>query len=534
MNKNYIKYLLALPLALLCLSSCNDFLDEMPDNRAEIDSQEKVNKLLVEAYPLNGYIMCTELLSDNVDDFGANNPYVERIEMQLYNWMDVTESDNEAPDAIWEACYLAIAHANQALQAIDEMGNPESLNPARGEALVCRAYAHFILVNVFCQHYSPEYSATDLGIPYMEAAETELNPKYQRGTVEKVYELIEKDLVEGLPLIDDASYTVPKYHFNQKAAYTFAARFYLFYQKWDEAIKCATTALGPVPGENLRDYALLASFPRDMGVVGQQFTSTSLKTNFLLQTGYSSLGLIFGPYYYGCRYNHGNILAQFETMNQAPWGVMATSTYDYAQMYILKPYVYAATNLDKTLLPRLPYLFEYSDPVAGIGYYRTVYASLTAEEALLIRAEANILKGDFTAALADMNIWTANTLNPERCNPVLTEEGIEEWANSYNYYTSKKPTPKKKLNPEFTGITLTEGSKQESFIHCLLYMRRHEFMHMGMRWFDVKRYGIEITRRTVEGLNVLSEDDVLELRDNRRALQLPKDVITAGMEANPR
>ena len=37
------------------------------------------------------------------------------------------------------------------------------------------------------------------------------------------------DLEEGLPLIDDNIYLRVKYHFNKKAAYAFAARFYLYY-----------------------------------------------------------------------------------------------------------------------------------------------------------------------------------------------------------------------------------------------------------------------------------------------------------------
>lgn len=48
------------------------------------------------------------------------------------------------------------------------MGSPESLNGQKGEALLTRAYHHFMLVNVFCKHYSEQTSATDLGIPYME------------------------------------------------------------------------------------------------------------------------------------------------------------------------------------------------------------------------------------------------------------------------------------------------------------------------------------------------------------------------------
>ncbi|MFR4236410.1 MAG: RagB/SusD family nutrient uptake outer membrane protein [Alistipes onderdonkii] len=78
----------------------------------------------------------------------------------------------------------------------------------RKAALICRAYAHFVLVNVFCQHYDPAHP-DDLGIPYMEK-ETELDPKYERGTVAEVYAKIEKDIEEGLPLINDVIYSVPK------------------------------------------------------------------------------------------------------------------------------------------------------------------------------------------------------------------------------------------------------------------------------------------------------------------------------------
>ena len=83
-------------------------------------------------------------------------------------------------------------------------------------------------------------------------------------------------------------------------------------------------------------------------------------------------------------------------------------------------------------------------------------------------------------------------------------------------------------------MEIVEGSEQESFIHCLLFMRRNEFIHEGMRWFDIKRYGIEISRRLVRGIDVISVDDVLKVRDNRRAMQLPDDVITAGITPNPR
>ena len=62
-----------------------------------------------------------------------------------------------------------------ALNAIEEKGNPASLDPQRGEALVCRAYCHFMLANIFCNAYDT-HASQSLGVPYMEEVETTVSP----------------------------------------------------------------------------------------------------------------------------------------------------------------------------------------------------------------------------------------------------------------------------------------------------------------------------------------------------------------------
>jgi len=189
-------------IALLGLfaASCDSYLDETPDNRAEVDSQMKIRKLLVSAYSDGNYAFVTELASDNIDDTGSSNPYSDRFTEQLANWVDLTETNNEDTQNIWTGAYNAIAHSNEALAAIEKLGD-ENLLPEKGEALITRAYGHFLLVNVFCQHYNATTSATDLGITYMEESETTLDPKYERGNVKDVYEKINADIEAALPLI---------------------------------------------------------------------------------------------------------------------------------------------------------------------------------------------------------------------------------------------------------------------------------------------------------------------------------------------
>ena len=160
--------------SLALLASCDTFLDTMPDNRAEIDSQYKIRALLASAYPSTDYTLVTEFMSDNVDDYGKNNPNTDRFIDQVFAWKDVTESDNEDTESIWGSSYIAIAAANEALAAIEELGGVEAtgMYAEMAEALLCRAYNHFILANVFCMAYSSETAGSDLGIPYIKAPET--------------------------------------------------------------------------------------------------------------------------------------------------------------------------------------------------------------------------------------------------------------------------------------------------------------------------------------------------------------------------
>ena len=75
----------------------------------------------------------------------------------------------------------------------------------------------------------------------------------------------------------------------------------------------------------------------------------------------------------------------------------------------------------------------------------------------------------------------------------------------------------------------TLSADQIAVIRCALHFRRIETLHTGLRWHDLKRYGIEITHR--QGTDPVR---TLVWNDDRRAIQLPKEVISAGMSANPR
>lgn len=516
-----------LPMALAVVS-CDGFLDVMPDNRTELDTKEKIRSLLVSAYPSTDYMLLTEFSSDNVDDFGAQNPNTDAFIDQVFAWQDVTNSDNEDPENLWGSSYEAIAAANQAIEAIVDMAgeSAKGYEAEMAEALLCRAYSHFVLVNVFSHAYDSKTAADKLGVTYMSAPEQGLNPKYERESVAQIYEKIDADIQAALPFVSDSYYTVPKYHFNIKAAYAFAARFYLFYEKWDEAIKYAGLCLGSSPATMLRDWKYQATMAQDYDVISNHFIDATLPANLMLLTAYSKMGLCFsGTYGTYSKYASGNYLATTET-GLALATILGKNNNSF---YCVPMKIYSAANHDKTAFWKLPYLFEYTDPVAGMGYYRTVYPAFTSDQLLLERAEAEIITSDFDSAVNDMNIWLSN-ISKESWN--LTAEDINTIMDGIEYSKSMEPTVKKKLNAPFLE---SPTELQENLLHFCLLLKRVDAYGQGLRWFDVKRYGIEIQRR-VMGADGTPEfaGDILSVDDERRALQVPRKVVDAGYTPNPR
>ena len=517
--------------SVLTFSSCNDFLDTMPDNRTTMDSGDKIADLLTNAYPIGNDILVNELMSDNTDYYGATNPNGNRFGDEVYFWQDVMETPNDGPENFWLYQYQSIAAANEALVDIDKLEATHissetrtKLEGLRAEALLLRAYGHFKLVTEFSKMYNPATADKDLGIPVSKQVET-LTSKHTRGTVAEVYKAIDEDIQAALPLVND-NYRVPKHHFNRKAAYAFAARFYLYYQKWDKVVECANQVLGSNPSAVLRDWQVMGNLARGFEAYNQHYISADLSCNLMLTTKQSEVGVLFGPYIYFKRYSHGRYLGNMEDLNaQNVWG---------SASYYVKPFTGAGNNYDICQVWKLPYMFEYTDPVLQTGRAHTVNVDFSTDETLLCRAEAYTILKQYDKACADLNTWMHNIV---QTSTTLTPQLIKNFYNSvdYSYDDAAKmaSTVKKHLNPTFTIDA--EGSQQETMLQCVLGFRRIETIHQGLRWDDVNRYRIVIPRRTI-GANGLPSKvtDWLKVDDPRRAVQIPYAIRQAGLEANPR
>jgi len=515
------------------LASCSDQLDTLPDNRTTLDTPKKIAGLLVTAYPDRTPTLFNEWMSDNTDYMGAQNSQGNRGGDQYFFWQEQTEGGNDSPEQVWMLYYEGVYKANEALAAIEEQGGPKNdiLRNSKGEALLIRAYDHFILANEFCRPYNGKTSTKDAGLYYatgiadFSAAAEQSN----RGTVADVYAKIAADIEAGIPLLND-TYEVPKYHFNKQAAYAFATRFYLYYEKWEKAKEYADKLLGSNPAASLRDYRALQAMPLSKSEqavkIAEAYCSASADCNLLVQTSVSNAGMALAPWLTSKRYTLTNYLSETELFQSNNiWGTSSN--------LIWKPFTVNSGESNFALLMKLPREFEIRNTTTGSGYLRTLNVDFTMDEALLNRAEAEIMLGQNDAACADMTIWMKNFFNT---NVTLTPTSVQTYFKTvpYAYADAAKMIPsfKKHISPRFTIDV--EGSVQESLLQCLLNFRRIETVHQGMRWMDIRRYNIEIPRRLIGANGRPSKNlDWLEKDDPRQVVQIPQSIREAGVAGNP-
>jgi starch-binding outer membrane protein, SusD/RagB family len=482
--KKFILYIST--FSLVALTGCNNYLDTIPDNRTDINTPEKISEVLVGAYPTGSYHAFCEIMSDNVED-NYNNATPSQIYSKPYFWEDVLQLDTDSPQNYWASCYSAIAAANQALESIKNLGDTPNLKPQKGEALVARAYSHFMLVSLFSKFYDPATAANDLGIPYITETEKVVIKQYDRSNVKAVYDKIEKDLTEGIPLISDQAYKVPAYHFNKNAAYAFASRFYLYKRDYDKVIEYSSKVAGTAGfAINMRNWNTNYA-QKSFTIIRTEYSQATEKANLLL----AETGSYWGRYWaarirYGLNINTGRSL--YYSTNPAG------GSFSYS--------LFGGEN--GVYLPKYNELFVRVSAGANIGNGYCMNPLFTTEEVLFNRAEAYLYKNDGTNCLADLNTFLSLRI-----------------AN----YTPASHTLTIAKNNAYYGTTNSGGA----LLQTIIDYRRREFMHEGMRWFDLLRYKIPVTHKNQDGTS-----QTLTADDKRKVLQIPQESSLSGMTLNPR
>ncbi len=219
--------------AAFMLTSCEDFLDS--ENYSGKDSsnfpktENDVNQMIASVYEasfyqpfanndVGQYFTYSNLASDDMyGGGGSDDKATQALDHFLY-------ANNEQMNSLWSAAYKAIARANSALSAVDNVADEDLRNQAKGELLFMRAFNYFDLVK--CFGYVPMVEKAPENV-----AEAQVSPEQVQPEV--IYSKIGADLKEAWEIM-------PSYPYDgwQKLAYgkvskwaagALLARVYLFY-----------------------------------------------------------------------------------------------------------------------------------------------------------------------------------------------------------------------------------------------------------------------------------------------------------------
>lgn len=479
-------------LATVALSGCKKFLEHQPDDRSELNTPVKIAELLANAYPQGNYIPFAEAMSDNAGDKGIKAGDAINITNESpWKYEDQVDAQlADTPPYYWNACYKAISAANYALEAIEKGGNTDAYMASKGEALVARAYSHFMLVTFFSKAYDPATAASDPGIPYVTAPQKTVEGNYRRGTVAEVYAQIEKDLEAGIPLIRNNTYRVPKYHFTTQAAHAFATRFYLFKKEYRKVVDHADAVFpGATVAASLRPWNTTYNA---LGYYELQalYTNSSEPANLLIQEAATSWGRNYAEYNYSLSFEIQKI---FNPANNPIKRALAISSK-----------VFGGTELFLNI-PKFRNHIVKETINASFGEFYNMIPLLTAEEVLFNRAEANVMLGNNPAAVTDMDAYLSKRL--------------------VNYSPTTMKFTEAKAMAFFPGMDV-----KDALVGSILNFKRQEYVHEGIRWFDVIRLKIPITHPYLVGGEVIT----LGANDPRRVIQLPQEAIALGLEKNAR
>ncbi len=482
-----VKYIICSTLLGAIITGCADkFLDVQPDNRLQIDSYEKAAELLVYAANAGSYVFL-EQMTDNVA-YIAENSHAAGLDNELFNWDETLNEHQDTPSYYWNSGYSAIAQANATLNYIDELeGDTKHLNHIKGEALLFRAYNHFMLVNIFAKSYDPATAASDAGIPYVEELEKNLITEYKNNSLQEVYDFIERDMLKGLELINDTYVkSAKKYHFTRNAALAFASRFYLWTGNDQKCIQYSTEMLGATPQKFIKDYATILNAGGIDGA-GIAFINTSDESNLMVARRETLNSL---RYYSKDRLNIGKF---YEIFNVSFIGTVADERAQIA-------YYGNGSNTSLHMAKNYEY-FRRNSLSSNIGMPYRIDILFRGEEVILNRAEAysNIEKKD--ESISDLELLLNNRYT-DAYGGLLKE--FTTWVTYYKYVHGGAELAAIEDENEREAAILADMIKGE---------RRREFIEEGMRWFDIKRYGISVVR---------ANGNRLKEYDARKIVPIPK------------
>lgn len=351
-------------------------------------------------------------LTGNVKCEGYSN---ESLSYALWD----TEIIPKLTDVTWKAEYEKIFYANTILEKADKVTGltDEERESIKQEARFIRAYSCWYLAQVYCLPYIAG-NENKQGIVLKTS--THFDEPVNRATLKETYDFIEADLAEALKIdkpltkIGDTN-RWRSFRASKAAVNGFAARYYLYRNDYENALKYADIALAA--HGDLVDYNTEMSFWQSSPTATVDGKTVTIQVPYTFEGGSGNVNE---------RMFEWKEFMYFRMCEDKNWWYMPSQAllnlydkqYDLRYKYhIVENYSYI--DLPDVSTPLPAYCFFWKDMIPS---------GPTTAEMILIKAECEARTGNVSAAMATVNRLRAVRMDKSAPSSVinLAASGQEE------------------------------------------------------------------------------------------------------------
>ncbi|SKB36745.1 SusD family protein [Sphingobacterium nematocida] len=235
-------------VASIVFSGCNSYLDVKPKGFTIPELVGDFEQLLNNTSLLRTLPASFDFLADNIQS-GKRTDEALATSFDSYSFMlrslytfehgPVLEGGDS--DSYWDAAYNHIFTYNVVINNVLNAPDGKDAEKKRlwAEAKIGRAFEYLSLVNIYAKHYNEATATTDLGVPLILVED--INQKYERVSVAKIYELVQTDLEDALPFLATSSSN--KFQPLKTVGFAFLSRVALYKGDYAAALSNAKEAL---------------------------------------------------------------------------------------------------------------------------------------------------------------------------------------------------------------------------------------------------------------------------------------------------
>lgn len=461
------------------LLSCSKFLEVEPDKQISINEQFSTKEGILQA--VNGMyynfedlytgklFLYGDLMGGNITFSPAEHDQILEVPPgrgvdRIYEFDDL--ADDSQMKGIYSSAYSLINSANLIIEHVAEntVLDANEIEQITAEALVCRAYTHYIVALLYAQNYSFTADASHLGIIYNTSTIIAGVDFPARFTMAESYLLIKDDFKTALKKFTATRalpYGPENTYFNPITTSSLFARVALQMNDWETALNYADTVINH-SGLSLMSDAMYA-------IEWQDPLASLSETVFELSSPKSSEGETSASaarefYIYNDVKNYNNFIASGDLLDQYSANDIRSEMF----LEVLLPTSVNGISTDQVYNFTRKFQAEKAMPATRLS------------EMYLIRAEA-----------------AARKLNPD--NTIAL--------NSLNMIKTRAG-----LDPLETDINLLE----EIFLE-----RRRELAFENFMFYDLARYHKNVTREK----GCLASVCTLPYPSNKFVLPFPENTV---------